>query len=100
MHLSLIQEGEELEKKSTVGPWFYDGMCYLFSGTPQDAQMIVDTGEDGDDTRMRGVGANLPLDTNAKLICFLRNNAKDLLEAARELALLKQKYPKYVQRSR
>jgi len=81
MDIPLINEGLELEKKATPGEWFYDGMCYLFSGTPDDAQMVAD--EHDGTIRMRGAGANLPLETNAEFICWVRNNAKDLLEAAK-----------------
>lgn len=83
MSPELINEGLRLEKEATKGPWFYDGICYLFSGNPHDAQMVADNRET---IQMRGVGANLPLEINADLIVFLRNHAVELLECARRCA--------------
>lgn len=84
MNLSTIEQGEEMLKRATPGPWFYDGIGYLFQGTPHDAQMVADDGE-GKQIRMRGVGADLPLDVNGDLIAWLRNHASELLQMAREV---------------
>jgi hypothetical protein len=99
MNISTIEQGEELLKASTPGPWFYDGIGYLFQGTPHDAQMVADDG-DGKQTRMRGTGADLPLDKNAELIAFLINHASELLQMAREVERVKEHILRYMSDNR
>lgn len=80
----IIKQLREAESKATKGEWFYDGIGYLFSGTPGNVQMVADDGN-GEETRMRGVGANLPLKDNASLIVLMRNNLIPLLDRIEEL---------------
>ncbi len=73
MHPSLIQEGEELEKKATGGKWeeLYDGndpdngLCDMISD--HDDEVISMNSRIGD----------------CEFIVWARNNTKELLEAAR-----------------
>jgi hypothetical protein len=51
----------------TPGPWRFDGICYIFG--PND-EMIADTEVEetpGAVLRMRGIGAQLPIEANARL---------------------------------
>lgn len=90
MHLSLIQEGEELEKRASKG-WKEMRLesgnsaiyCYLEGRGVEEYSLTAGVN-----------GHEIPKD-DARLIVYMRTHAKELLEAAKELALLKQKYPKY-----
>ena len=98
----LIQQLREMENRATGGRWFYDGICYLFTEEKDgNNQMIADDhGAEVEETiRMRGVGANLPLDVNAEFLCALRNNATALIEAAEECERLKEEVERLKQTS-
>jgi len=75
---------EELLKKATPGPWSLDEHYQSYIWGPN-SDMVADDGgdEEGTLTRMRGVGANLPLAINGQLIAELHNAAPALIAIAR-----------------
>lgn len=77
---------EELHKKATPPPWKLDEHYQSYIWGPNSA-MVADDGQDeeGTLTRMRGVGANLPLKVNGELIAALRNAFPNLSQWIRKL---------------
>lgn len=71
MHLSLIQEGEELEKKSQPGPW------EVRENTGKD-EAWCDWHDMGPYGLMGG-----KMDDNDRFVLWMHTHAKELLEAAR-----------------
>lgn len=78
-------EDAQIAARATPGPWRYDDMGYVWG--PQ-MEMVADHGGDEDEqiTRMRGVGAQLPLDENGKAIAHARTAVPRLAAAVEELA--------------
>lgn len=80
----IIKQIRETEGKATKGEWYYDGIGYVFQKTSKGHFMLVDDGN-GAEVRMRGFGAELPLDENAELIVLMRNNIIPILDRLEEL---------------
>lgn len=68
----------------TPGPWGYDGICYIFGPAEE---MIADTDDDIHVIRMRGIGAQLPIEANARLIALAPEMADLLLDLETLLSL-------------
>lgn len=89
MNLSTIEQGEELLKRATPGPWVLHDSCSWRRFSSSKA------GADGDvlcPTRDRDGQPNLAMSQdNADLILFLVNHASELLQMAREVEELKKK---------
>jgi hypothetical protein len=79
-------EIEAREKAATPGPWKLDRNFHCYIWGPQ-MQMVADDGmdEEGTLTRMRGVGANLPLKDNGEFIAHARTDIPALLQEIRRL---------------
>ncbi len=86
----------ELEKKITARPWALDPHYQSYLWGPQ-SQMIADDGQDeeGTLTRMRGVGANLPLKENGDFIAALRNAAPTYFAVVEKAKAVANKYDTY-----
>ena len=78
-----IERFQELAEKATSGPWKLDPHYQMYVWGPQ-SQMIADDGQDeeGTLTRMRGVGANLPLKDNGEFIAAARTAIPELCKYA------------------
>lgn len=66
-------QAKKLLEGTTEGPWAYDGLVYIFADINNEGagcQMIADDGGDENEqmVRIRGAGAQLPMDKNAKLL--------------------------------
>lgn len=85
MHLSLIQEGEELEKKATRGPWSFERNVRMETYNIESAvpsEYVVWKGYESD--------GGVCFKEDAEFIVWLKNNAKELLEAAKQVETLKE----------
>lgn len=73
-------------EKATPGPWELDKHYQCFIWGPH-MQMVADDGMDeaGTLTRMRGVGANLPLKQNGEFIAASRQDIPELLAEVKRL---------------
>jgi len=76
--LAAIQRAE----KATKGPWILDKYYQMFIWGPNH-EMVADDGQDeeGTLTRMRGVGANLPLKDNGDFIAAARTDVPTFAQA-------------------
>ena len=81
MNISTIEQGEELLKKSTPGPWLitYQGTEEITSKKGS----VVSMGYEGD--------GGFSLKGDRELVMWLVNHASELLQMAREVEELKKK---------
>jgi len=77
MNLISNQQAGQLLAGSTPGPWKYDGICYIFG--PDNEMVADDGGPDETSVRIRGAGANLPMDKNAALLASAPSLAQTVI---------------------
>ena len=88
------------EREATVGPWKADMPSFMggeLSGYVfgPDCEMVADECPECEGVRLRGVGAKLPMKTNALLIAALRTHATDLLDAHERLEQVREMVPRF-----
>ena len=85
----LIAKLREALGKATEGEWWFDGITYIFTKHPKTGdQMIADdhVEEPAEPViRMRGAGAQLPIEDNARFITLAHNLMPQLLDEFEKL---------------
>jgi len=64
------------EAKTTNGPWWYDGITFIFTKIARSDQMVAEP---------RGFGADLPLGDNAEFIAHAREDVPALVREVERL---------------